>query len=87
VRDEHREEETPTLRIMGRIFAALALPILILVALLLNIEDKSLPMIGLLLGVGGTLFTVGLIIIVISCLPQEKQIRRETERCKRKLCS
>jgi len=61
------EEELSTVKTIGRILEVLALPILIIVAVLLNLENKNLGIIGLLLGSGSCMFILGLI---LSHLPQ-----------------
>jgi Na+/phosphate symporter len=53
---------------IGLILEALALPILIIVAVLLDIPDKDLGAIGVLLFFGACMFFTGLI---LSHLPQE----------------
>ena len=58
------------MKTIGTILEALALPILIINAVLLNTENKNLPMIGFLLGVGGCMFMVG---VILSHLPQDKK--------------
>jgi cobalamin synthase len=58
------------LKTIGLILEALALPILIIVAVLLNIPDKDLGAIGVLLAFGGCMFFTGLI---LCHLPQETE--------------
>lgn len=71
-KSENPPEELYALKIIGRVLLVLAFPILIINAVLLNMEDKNLPMIGLLLGVSSTLLIVGLILSISSCLLQEQ---------------
>jgi len=58
-----------TTKILGILLEALALPILIIVAVLLNMENKNLGIIGLLLGFGACMFILG---FTISRIPQEQ---------------
>lgn len=58
-----------TAKILGILLEILALPILIIVAVLLNMENKNLGIIGLLLGFGTCIFILG---FIISRIPQER---------------
>lgn len=57
-----------TLKIIGRILELIGVPILIIVAVLLNMENKDLATINVLLIIGVSTFLIGL---VLSHLPQE----------------
>jgi hypothetical protein len=59
-----------SLKTIGLILEALGVPILIIIAVLLNMPDKNLGAIGVFLTVGVCMFFTGLI---LSHLPQEKE--------------
>ena len=65
------DEEIPsTTKIIGVLLEALALPILIVVAVLLNMENKNLGMIGFLLGIGACMAFLG---FILTRIPKEQQ--------------
>jgi len=63
------KKETPLVKTLGLLLEALALPILITVAVLLNIENKNLGIVGLLLSFGTSMFVVG---FVLAHLPKTR---------------
>jgi hypothetical protein len=68
-------EELSTLKIIGRILEVLALGLLIVNAVLLNMENKDLGTIGLILVTANVIFFTGLI---LSHLPQERtEVKRK----------
>ena len=62
-------EELSTLKIIGRIFLVLAFAILIVNFALMNMENKDLRTIGLLLVISTCILTIG---TILSHLPQER---------------
>ena len=70
-------EELPTVKVIGRILLVLSLPIFIVNFALMNMKDKDLRTIGLLLVIATCLLFIG---TILSHLPQEG--RRERENAK-----
>jgi hypothetical protein len=60
-------------RNIGLILEALALVILVVVALQMNTPDKNLGLIGILVITAILLFIPGIILVVISHLPKQKE--------------
>jgi len=65
---QNSKEKPPTTKIIGLTLEVLALPFLVIVAVLLNMTEKNLGIIGLLLFIGICLFIPGLI---LSHMPQK----------------
>lgn len=60
-------------KIIGLVLEALALPFLVIVAILLNMPNKDLGTITILLIIGIFIFIPGLILVAISHLPKEEE--------------
>jgi len=57
------EEELSTMKVIGRILEVLGVLILIIDAVLLNMPDKNLGLIGVLIIVGTLMFFTGLMVV------------------------
>jgi hypothetical protein len=62
-----------SIKIIGLVLEALALPFLVAVAILLNMPTKNLEIIVGLLLIGALIFIAGLTLTIISHLPKEKE--------------
>lgn len=72
------EEELSTMKVIGRILEVLGVLILIIDAVLLNMPDKNLGLIGVLIIVGTLMFFTGLIVVRLPS--QEEKERGKKER-------